>query len=536
VFSPKPGQENSQERSTLRAPKRAPAPLDPETLKKFLDRATELHGEGRFDEAAQHYEHIRACNPEVLAAPYFLALMDIEAGYLERALEDLRFVTRKDPGSFEGVFALGHAFEELGQWQQAANAYRRAWTIRPHSTGARFALAHTLEILGRLDEAISLYRSLAELPPMRLRALIGIARIKASATTPEENAELTAAARDPETPIGTRIGVLFALGEALEAARQYDDAFAAFLEANRLRRENLAETIDAPAAFEIAPPASRPTARHPDEVALKHAEFVARAKSIFTAEFLDRHAGKGHDSTAPIFILGMPRSGSTLIEQILSSHDKVAGLGEAPTMWRTIAGNFPLVDDPAAENDPEYFRKLAEEYLARQRAAGWGKARFLVDKMLGNYMNIGMIHLMFPNATILHSVRDPVDTCLGCFRQLFRTGNETTYDLRDIGEQYVRYRELMAHWDTVLPGRVIDVVHEDLVSDPHAKIRWLIEGACKLKWDDNCLRFHQTKRAVRTASVAQVRQPIFSSALQRWRKYADHLGPLLEALGPFAPR
>jgi hypothetical protein len=371
---------------------------------------------------------------------------------------------------------------------------------------------------------------------MRLRALIGIARIKASATTPEENAELTAAARDPETPIGTRIGVLFALGEALEAARQYDDAFAAFLEANRLRRENLAETIDAPAAFEIAPPASRPTARHPDEVALKHAEFVARAKSIFTAEFLDRHAGKGHDSTAPIFILGMPRSGSTLIEQILSSHDKVAGLGEAPTMWRTIAGNFPLVDDPAAENDPEYFRKLAEEYLARQRAAGWGKARFLVDKMLGNYMNIGMIHLMFPNATILHSVRDPVDTCLGCFRQLFRTGNETTYDLRDIGEQYVRYRELMAHWDTVLPGRVIDVVHEDLVSDPDAKIRWLIEGACKLKWDDNCLRFHQTKRAVRTASVAQVRQPIFSSALQRWRKYADHLGPLLEALGPFAPR
>jgi hypothetical protein len=119
---------------------------------------------------------------------------------------------------------------------------------------------------------------------------------------------------------------------------------------------------------------------------------------------------------------------------------------------------------------------------------------------------------------------------------LFRTGNETTYDLRDIGEQYVRYRELMAHWDTVLPGRVIDVVHEDLVSDPDAKIRWLIEGACKLKWDDNCLRFHQTKRAVRTASVAQVRQPIFSSALQRWRKYADHLGPLLEALGPFAPR
>ena len=180
-------------------------------------------------------------------------------------------------------------------------------------------------------------------------------------------------------------------------------------------------------------------------------------------------------------------------------------------LWRTIAGKFPLLDDPAAENDPEYFRKLAEDYLARQRAAGWGKVPFLVDKMLGNYMNIGMIHLMFPKATILHSVRDPVDTCLGCFRQLFRTGNETTYDLRDVGEQYVRYRGMMAHWDAVLPGRVIDVVHEELVSDPDTKIRWLIEDACKLKWDDNCLRFHQTKRAVRTASVAQVRQPIFTA-------------------------
>ena len=165
----------------------------------------------------------------------------------------------------------------------------------------------------------------------------------------------------------------------------------------------------------------------------------------------------------------MPRSGSTLLEQILSSHGKVAGLGEAPAIWRTIAGRFPNVAEPAAEDDPEYFRKLAEDYLARQRAAGWSKAPFLVDKMLGNYINIGMIHLMFPNATILHSVRDPVDTCLGCFRQLFRSGNETTYDLRDIGAQYVRYREMMAHWDTVLPGRVVDVVHEDLVSDPDAQ-------------------------------------------------------------------
>jgi hypothetical protein len=274
---------------------------------------------------------------------------------------------------------------------------------------------------------------------------------------------------------------------------------------------------------------------HPEAAAASHAELVAKAKRIFTTEFLARHSGKGHQSAAPIFILGMPRSGSTLLEQILSSHGKVEGLGEAPAPCRTTRGRFPNVSEAGAEDDPTFFRKLAEDYLARQRAFGWRKAPFLADKLLGNYLSIGMIHLMFPNATILHSVRDPVDTCFACFRQSFRTGNETTYDLRDIGEHYLRYRGMMAHWEAVLPGRVVNVVHEELVTDPDRKIRWLIEGACKLKWDENCLRFHQTKRSVRTASIAQVRQPIFSSSVQRWRRYAHHLGPLLQALGPYAP-
>jgi len=524
--------------------KRPKSSLEPDILAKFLERATELHGAGRFDEAARLYEHVQECNPEVLAAPYFLALMDIETGWLERALERLRFVTRQDPSSFDAVFALAYTFEELGQWQQAANAYRRACTIKPDSTAARFALAHALEITGDLDEAVALYRALAELKPARLRALIGIARLKASQISAAESAEMTAAAEDDDIPVGVRIGLLFALGEALEASRRYDDAFAAFLRANRLRREHLIETIGETPELIIAPPSARPKADHPDDVARRHAEQIAREKQVFTREFFDRHSGKGHDSTAPIFIVGMPRSGSTLLEQILSSHDKVIGLGEGPAVWRTIAGRFPYAprgagttdatDDPAG--DPEYFRKLAEGYLARQRAFGWRKAPYLVDKMLGNYLAIGMIHLMFPHATILHSVRDPVDTCLACFRQSFRSGHETTYDLHDVGEQYVRYREMMAHWEAVLPGRVVTVVHEQLVTDPETKIRWLIEDACKLKWDDNCLRFHQTKRPVRTASVAQVRQPIFRSSVERWRKYEAHLGPLLQALGPYAPR
>ena len=154
--------------------------------------------------------------------------------------------------------------------------------------------------------------------------------------------------------------------------------------------------------------------------------------------------------------------------------------------------------------------------------------------MPDNYSEIGMIHLCLPNAVILHSVRDPVDTCLGCYKQIFVSGHETTYDLTLVGKTYVLYRRLMEHWNRVLPGRVVDVVYEKLVADPETEIRRLLT-VCGLPWDDACLRFHENQRSVRTASSSQVRQPIYKSSLQRWRRYEKHLGPLLEALGPYAP-
>lgn len=264
---------------------------------------------------------------------------------------------------------------------------------------------------------------------------------------------------------------------------------------------------------------------------------VANISGRLTAPFIARHEGGGSASAAPIFIVGMPRSGSTLLEQILSSHPKVQGMGETTALGETLAGRFPYGNSETEETiAPDHFRRLADAYLERLRARGWRKEPFVIDKMLGNYMQIGIIHLMFPRATILHAMRDPVDTCLAGFRKLFRSGNETTYSLADIGAQYVRYREMMAHWDEVLPGRVVHVRHEALVSDPDSKIRWLVEEACRLKWDDACLRFYATRRPVRTASIAQVRQPIFTSSLERWRRYEKHLGPLFEALGPYAPR
>lgn len=177
---------------------------------------------------------------------------------------------------------------------------------------------------------------------------------------------------------------------------------------------------------------------------------------------------------------------------------------------------------------------MSRAYLDAARSRGWsGDGRF-VDKTLENHLRVGLIHLMFPNAVILHSQRDAADTCLACYRQLFVSGAETLYDLREIGEAYVRYRTMMDHWASVLPGRVIDVDHQALVADPDASIRWLVTEACGLDWDEACLNFHHASGAVRTASAAQVRQPMFSTSLDRWKRYERHLGPLLEALGPYA--
>jgi Sulfotransferase family len=241
--------------------------------------------------------------------------------------------------------------------------------------------------------------------------------------------------------------------------------------------------------------------------------------------------GQGLSTTAPIFVVGMPRSGSTLIEQILSAHPEVSALGETAVLPRLLErGALGPGGDQAA------IRGLARQYLEAVRARGWRGAGRFVDKTLENYLHVGAIALMFPRAVILHAVRDPLDTCVSCWRQLFTQGAETLYDFAEIGAEYVAYRQTMEHWRAVLPGRVIEVDHEALVADPERQIRWLVTEAVGLAWNDACLSFPTAGAAARTASSVQVRQPIFRTSLQRWRRYEAKLGPLIEALGPYAPR
>jgi Flp pilus assembly protein TadD len=515
-----------------KATNRAVARLPQDVRDGFLKQAAAYHGAGKFDLAASLYEHVEKHNPEAFAATYYRALIDIEAGRLSAAASRLRRLIKKDPGSAEPNYSLGYVYQELGNWRKAVEQYQRVLEISPGRSIVMFMLSKGFEVLGRIDDAYALLRELASMPTARLRALSQIAQLRPKAVSEDERAEMNRAANDTSTPLAVRITLYFALGELLEHAKKYDEAFSAFTSGNTLRRQNLSEAIDEPQRPVIAPPSARPRKWHPEKAAQEHAASIATAKRIFTPEFLAQHQSKGDNTRAPIFVVGMPRSGSTLIEQILSSHGAVTGLGECNALWGAISNRFPYA---TLEPLPDHFRALAQTYLARLRGFGWEETSFVVDKMLGNYMAIGMIHLMFPNATILHSVRNPVDNCLACYRKLFKSGNETTFDLADVGAQYVRYRDMMAYWNEVLPGRVTDVVHEDFVSDPDNKIRWLITKACRLKWDENCLRFYETTRPVRTASIAQVRQPIFRTSVERWRHYESKLAPLFESLGKYGP-
>jgi hypothetical protein len=489
-------------------------------IEAMLRTAAGHYDAGRLDDAAILYQRAERANPRDMRAVYGLAMVDIRRGRLESARAGLQRFVARAPGHFEAQHNLGAVCQELGRWPQAARAYRRAAEARPDEAAPQLALAAALAILGRTDEAVERYRQMADRPAMRTQALTRLAILSPAQITAAEEADLRAAAFDGSARGEEQIGALFAMGAILDQRGRSDEAFAAYAAGNRLRRESSnVHSVDG---------------RSPVDLALRgHAESIRLVTELFDPSFIAASEGGGAQTAAPIFIVGMPRSGSSLIEQILASHPKVQAMGETGALSAVLDGRYPRPGEPMGR---AFFTTLAEHYLAAIRARGWdGKSRF-VDKTLENHLHVGMIRLMFPRATILHSVRDPIDTCLSCFRQLFASGNETLYDLAHIGAEYVGYRTMMAHWARVLPGRVIDVEHEALVASPREQIRWLVTDACGLAWDSACLSFHKAQGAVRTASAAQVRRPMFTSSVGRWRSYARHLGMLFEALGPYAPQ
>jgi hypothetical protein len=315
----------------------------------------------------------------------------------------------------------------------------------------------------------------------------------------------------------SRVNFLFALAKAYEDGGDFERAWRYYEEGNRAQR--MSEVYD-PVRTEVSNDA---------------------IIEVFNHDLLRDNTGIGHPDDAPIFVLGLPRSGSTLLEQILASHSQVEGTSELPyalqvanSLNRNRADgiNYP---EAVRELSAEHFRRLGADYLEFARMhRREGTPRF-VDKMPNNFPVVGLIHLMLPNAKIIDARRHPLDACLGCYRQLFAKGQSFTYDLTDIGEYFLQYQRMMDHWHEVLPGRVLTVQHEAVVCDLETQVRRILDY-CELPFEENCLKYYETDRPIRTASSEQVRQPVYTDSLGYWRHYEAHLGELIEVLEPVLER
>lgn len=401
----------------------------------------------------------------------------------------------------------------LGLHEHAIDLYGELLTGAAQPAELHLSIAHSLKTLGRRAEAIAEYRAAAASRTGYGDAYWSLANLKTYRFEDDELQQMRVAESAASSSVVDRYHLCFALGKALEDRQRYEESFEYYARGNALKRS---ESQYCPEVLELN----------------THLQI-----EVCTPELFARNGKSGASAPDPIFIVGLPRSGSTLIEQILASHSAAEGtqeLADLPRIVVDLKGREPDLGNPRypavlAQMRAGDYRRLGEKYLADTRIYRTGKARF-IDKMPNNFRHIGLVHLMLPNAKIIDARREPMACCFGNFKQLFAQGQEFAYSVEDIARYYRTYLELMRHWDAVLPGRVLRVHHEELVDDLEGSVRRLLDY-CELEFEPACVEFHKTERSVRTASSEQVRQPIYREGLVQWRHYESWLGPLREALG-----
>ena len=393
-----------------------------------------------------------------------------------------------------------------GEHARAIEVYQSLLGIYASQPKIWLNLGHVLRTVGQPKDAAGAYKRAIKLAPDLGEAYWSFANLKVAAFTSAEEAAMAAQLRRPDLASEDRLHLHFALGKALEDRGEVDPAMGHYTAGARLRRQDRPYDSEALTAF------------------------VRRSTQLFTKAFFADRAGGGSTSQAPIFIVGLPRSGSTLIEQILASHSQVEGTMELPDIGY-LAGGVADYPEGLTALAPAALEALGEAFVGGAEIhRKLSRPRF-IDKMPNNFQHVGFIHLILPRATIIDARRHPLGAGFSSFKQLFARGQAFSDDLGDIGRYYRDYVALMAHFDDVLPGRVHRVIYEDLVEDTEGEVRRLLEH-CGLAFEDACLRFHETDRPVRTVSSEQVRRPIYREGLDHWRRYEAHLDPLAEALGP----
>ncbi len=471
-----------------------------------------LKRQGKLDEAMVHYQRAIALKPDYAEAHSNLGRVFKEQSKFAEAMVHYQRALAFKPDSAEIYLNMGNIFRLHSKYGEAMAYYQRAIAFKPDLAETYYNLGIALRELGQFDEAQRAYERALELEPRNgwyyrqlfdgRRVIAGDRHLAAAEKLVEDMTSL---------PIEDQRELHFALGKAYEDLEQRERSFRHRLEGNALKRR---ESVY-------------------DEAEMLG--FLDRIRTVFTAELMQNKRNLGNPSMVPTFIVGMPRSGTTLVEQILASHPKVFGAGELAEFSKAVTSlgmpngalSFP---EAVPALSTEQLNQLGTSYLDAVAAEAPGAER-ITDKMPTNFRFVGLIHLALPNARIIHMRRDPIDTCLSCFSLLFTGDHPYCYDLGELGRYYRAYQMVMEHWRQVLPaGVMLDVRYEEVVADVEGQARQIV-AYCGLEWDDACLDFYKTQRPIRTASATQVRQPIYRTSVGRWKPYHHLLQPLIKELG-----
>ncbi len=478
-------------------------PFDVAAIRMLAEVAARI---GRYRDSETLLRRALELAPRFGAARANLATVLYRQGHSAEAIAELNQLLEDDADNIGHVNLKAAALGRIGEFNEALGLYEAILKDAPNQPKVWMSYAHTLKTVGRTDDGVAAYRRALEITPHLGEVWWSLANLKVVKFSDADVTAMQAALKSETLSDADRVHLDFALGKALEDRKDYAGAFGHYAAGNALRRRSDTYNADETSAF------------------------VDQCIAQFTSAFFAERSGWGWPARDPIFILGMPRAGSTLIEQILSSHSHIEGTQELPDI-PALAGRGR--NDPKRVSDltADQVRELGEDYLNRTHIQRKTSRPMFIDKLPNNWAHAGFIHLILPNATIIDARRHPLACGFSNFKQHFARGQAFTYNLEDMGRYYADYVRLMQHFDTVLPGRVHRTIHEHLLDHTESEIRALI-AACGLEFEDATLRFFETERAVRTPSSEQVRRPINRDGTDAWKGFEPWLEPLKKALGP----
>ena len=470
-----------------------------------------------YDRAKMGFEEAIKLDPNLVSAIQGLSRIELNNKNTDQALVLAKRADTLQPKNADNLRFIGNVYREMGKTDKALIAYNQSLQIDANFEPALIDRGDLFVEMGDLVKAQSDFSVAIHNNPQSLRPRIALAKAAKVTSAEDPNLSWLTAfdANNPDLPEQKAVALQYVLGKAFNDVKKYDLAFQHYARGAKLKRAKVEYSVE------------RNQLRN-DAI-----------KSFFSEDKINKLRGMKNNDATPIFVLGMPRSGTTLTEQIIASHPHVFGAGELNYLLDMVNFRGKSPEDCYPQSlvalEKADFQKMGQEYLAKLKKLG-PKSPHITDKMPANHYILGLIHLILPKAKIVHVNRSPVDTCLSGYFQSFKNGQLHSYDLYESGRYYRDYNDLMSYWRDTLPaGSFYDVQYEELVADIGNEARKLIEY-CGLQWDDRCLDFHKTKRSVKTASVTQVRQPIYNTSVERWRVYEKHLGPLFDGLGDLAPQ